>query len=120
VNRKTSTLMSLGISVALIAATIWFLYNHHNNFGYGNGQWIMPHHMTTGGGGMGIIMIIFWMALIAAIALVVSGVISGKNSSDSQGNRRHPDAMEILKHRYAKGEIDKTHYDTMKHELQGH
>ena len=117
-NRKTSTLMSLGLSVALIAGTMWFLYNHHNNFGYGNGRWIMPHHMTTGGGGMGIIMILFWVALIAAIALVVSGVISGKNFSNSPGNRRHPDAMEILKHRYAKGEIDKTQYESMKRDLQ--
>ncbi|MGA6924660.1 MAG: SHOCT domain-containing protein [Desulfosarcina sp.] len=117
-NRKTSTLMSLGISIALIAATIWFLYNHHSTFGYGNGRWMMPHHMTTGGGGMGIIMIIFWVALIAAIALVVSGVISGKNSSASPGNRQHTDTMEILKHRYAKGEIDKTQYESMKRELQ--
>lgn len=67
---------------------------------------------------MGIIMILFWAAVIAAIALVVSGVISGRNSSDSPGNRRLPDAMEILKHRYAKGEIDKTQYESMKRELQ--
>ena len=117
-NRKTSTLISLGISVALIAATIWFLYNHHNSFGYGNGRWVMPHHMMTGGGGMGIIMVLFWVALIAAIVLVVSGVLSGRHSSDSPDNRRHPDPMEILKHRYAKGEIDKAQYQSMKRELQ--
>ena len=72
-NRKASTLLSLGISIALIAGTIWFLFNHQNSFGYGNSTWIMPHHMTIGGGGMGIIMILFWVAVIAAIVMVVSG-----------------------------------------------
>lgn len=117
-NRKTSTLMSLGISIALIATAIWFLYNHHSTFGYGNGRWIMPHHMTTGGGGMGIIMIIFWVVLIVAIALVVSGVISDRPSSSVTRNRSLPNAVEILKARYARGEIDKTQYENMKRELE--
>jgi len=116
--RKTSTLLSLGISIALIAGTIWFLFDHQNSFGYGNGRWIMPHHMTIGGAGMGIIMILFWLAVIAAIAMVVSGVVSGRQSSDSSRNQRLPDAMEILKRRYANGEIDKVQYQSMKKELQ--
>lgn len=117
-NRKASTLLSLGISIALIAGTIWFLFNHQNSFGYGNGRWIMPHHMTIGGGGMGIIMILFWVAVIAAIAMVVSGILSGRPSTDSPNNRKAPDALEILKTRYARGEIDKTQYQSMKRELQ--
>ena len=117
-SRKTSTLLSLGISIALIAGTIWFLFDHQNSFGYGNGRWIMPYHMTIGGTGMGIIMILFWLAVIAAIAMAVSGAVSGRQSSDSPRNQRLPDAMEILKRRYANGEIDKLQYQAMKKELQ--
>lgn len=76
--------------------------------------------MLRGGGDMGIIMILFWVAVIAAIVLVVSGIATGRQSSDGPGNRRQPDAMEILKQRYARDEIDKSHYDAMKHELQQH
>lgn len=120
-NRKVSTLLSVGISIALIAGAIWFLFYHQNSFGYGNGQWIMPHHMTIGGAGMGIIMILFWVAVIAAIAIIISGISSGRSDrsfSVRPSNRNQPDALEKLKARYAKGEIDKAQYRSMKLELQ--
>lgn len=113
--RKAGTLLSLGISIALLAGAIWFLFNFHTLLGYGQGRWIIPHEMMRGGSGMGIIMILLWLAVIGAIALVISGAISGNPSS---GNQRPPDAMEILKRRYAKGEIDKELYQAMKRELQ--
>jgi putative membrane protein len=122
-NRKISTLLSVGISIALIAGAIWFLFYHQNSFGYGNGQWIMPHHMTIGGGGMGIIMILFWVAVIAVTAIVISGILSGRSDRPSwvrPSNRNQSDALEILKARYAKGEIDKAQYQSMKQELQQH
>ena len=67
---------------------------------------------------MGIIMIIFWVALIAAIGLVISGVISDRPSASSTRERSLPDAIDILKTRYARGELDKTEYETIKRELQ--
>lgn len=119
-NRKVSTLLSVVISIALIMGAIWFLFYHQNSFGYGNGQWIMPHHMTIGGAGMGIIMILFWVAVIAAIAIVISGIFSGRQSTGGSDNQSYPNALEILKSRYARGEIDKTQYQSMKQELQQH
>ncbi len=114
-NRKTSTLLSLGISIALIAGTIWFLLNHQ--YGYGNGRWMMPHYMTMGAGGMGFIMIFLWVAVIAAIAMVISGISSGRQSTGGPDNKSQPDALEILKTPYARGEIDKDQYQSMKDEL---
>lgn len=120
-NRKASTLLSLGISMALIAGTIWFLFNHQNSFGYGHGSWIMPHHMTLGGGSMGIIMILFWVAVIVAIVLIVSGIVSSRRSIGGTDNAKSSeDALEILKSRYARGEIDKVQYQSMQRELQQH
>jgi len=117
-NRKVSTLLSLGISIALIAGAIWFLFNHQNSFGYGYGRWMMPHHMALGGGGMGIIMILFWVAVVAAIVLVVSGIATGRRSPGSRDNEKSSNALEILKSRYARGEIDRVQYQAMKRELQ--
>jgi putative membrane protein len=117
-NRKTSTLLSLGISIALIADTLWFLFNHPNSFGFGNAHWIMPHHMTTGGDGMGFIMIFFWVAVIAAIVTVVSGIASGRHSTNGPDNVKSSGALEILKGRYARGEIDQGQYQSMKRELR--
>jgi len=117
-NKKASTLLSLGISIALIAGTIWFLFYHNNSFGYGGGRWIMPHHMTMGGDGLGIVMILFWVAVIAAIVMVVSGIAAGRQPTENTGSRKPPDALEILKARYARGEIDSAQYHAMKRELQ--
>jgi putative membrane protein len=115
---KKNTLMSLGISLALIAAGIWFLSYHMNFSGYGYGGWDMPGHMMFGGGGMGIVMILFWFAVIAGIALVVGGALSGRHASGHGGRPAVPDALDILKRRYANGEIDKTQYEIMKQNLK--
>lgn len=119
-SRKTHTLTSLGISVALIAVGIWLLNNHHYLFGYGRGNWMMPRHMLMGGGGMGTIMILFWMAVLTAIVLLVSGLMTRNRDSNAIGEKSfsEPGAMEILKRRYARGEIDKTEYDAIKQDLQ--
>lgn len=119
-NRKTSTLISLGISVALIAVGIWFLYNHYYDFGYGDSGWNMPHHMMMGGGGMGIIMILFWVVVLTAIVLLVSGLMPRRRFSDQNGDKpmAASDALTILKRRYAGGEISKIEYENIKQDLQ--
>jgi putative membrane protein len=116
-NRKASTLLSVGISMALIAAGIWFLYNNHYRYGHGDRGWIMPHHAMIGGGAMGVIMIIFWVVVIAAIALAVSGVISNRRPSQHREEQISSSALEILRQRYARGEIDKHQFEAMRRDL---
>jgi putative membrane protein len=121
-NRKASLLMSLGISLALIAAGIWFLYNHHYRFGFGGSRWMMPHHAMfggggMGGGGMGIIMILFWLVVIVAIALAVSSIFTNRHPSPQSEDDSALDALTILRRRYARGEIDKQQYESMKRDL---
>jgi putative membrane protein len=114
VNRKSNTLMSLGISIALIAAGIWFLWNHQNSFNHGDSGWAMPYHMMMIGSGMGIVMVLFWGTVLAAIGLLISGVISNHRSSDSADKEELTDAVQNLKQRYARGEIDKSQLEAMK------
>ena len=114
-NRKTSTLLSLGVSAALIAAAIWLLYKHNAGMWMGGGRWGMGYHHMMGGG-MGIVMIIFWVVLIGALVLLVSGMINGIRSSQANhDDLRKP--LEILKQRYALGEIDKAEYEDKRRSL---
>jgi YHS domain-containing protein/uncharacterized membrane protein len=89
-NRKSSTLLSLGISIALIAVGIWFLCNHQYNLVYGRSGWMIPYHMMTGGGGMGIVLFLFWVAVLSAIGLVVAGMISNHRFPDRDSRKDHP------------------------------
>ena len=111
-NRKTSTFLSIGISAALVAGAIWFLFNHHNDM-WATGPWQMSHGMMMGGGGMGILMILFWAVVIVALVLLISAVFSGRQTSSHTES-----ALEILQKRYARGEIDKGRFDAMRRDLQ--
>ena len=114
-NRTTSTLLSLGVSAVLIAVGVWFLYNHSFGIWPGNGHWGMGHHGMMGGG-MGIVMIIFWIVLIAAFLLLISGVVNGIRGS-IQNKNDALNSLEILKQRYARGEIDKVEYESKRQDL---
>ena len=111
-DRKTSTFLSIGISAALVAGAIWFLFNHHNDM-WAAGPWTMPHGMMMGGGGMGFLMMLFWAVVLIALVLLISAVFSGRRPSSHTES-----ALEILQKRYARGEIDKDRFDAMRRELQ--
>jgi putative membrane protein len=73
-----------------------------------------------GGWGMGwfggIFMIVFWILILVGLVFVIRWLIqtTGKKAgSGPRGSR----AMEILKERYARGEIDKTQFEAMKRDL---
>ncbi|MBD3626423.1 MAG: SHOCT domain-containing protein [Rhodobacteraceae bacterium] len=70
--------------------------------------------MWGGGLGMagGLMMLLFWGAIIALIVFAVRGFSTGPGS----GSRS--DAAEILRERYAKGEIDDDEYERRKAQLE--
>ena len=57
-------------------------------------------------------MVVFWVLLVVFIVWIVREV-GGKNSSP----RSNSSALEILKERYAKGEIDKEEFESKKKDL---
>ncbi len=79
--RKASRLITLGISMALIAGGILLLSNQPGNFPHGLSEAFMPHSMATGGTGMPPIVILFWIAVISAFVLVASGVFAEHRAS---------------------------------------
>lgn len=72
---------------------------------------------ATDGGwgfGMGLGMWVFWILLIVIIVVLVK-VIAGSGSSSAQPDKS---PMEILKARYARGEIDEEEFNRRRHELE--
>jgi len=117
-NRKSSIFLSLGVSAVLIAAGIWFLYNHNAVMWPGGDRWGMGYnHMM--GGGMGFVMIIFWIILIGAFVLLISGAVNGIRGSQRSIESDSSNPLEILKERYARGEINKTEFEDMRQDLSG-
>ncbi len=81
------------------------------------GGWGMMGPGMMGGFGWGwfmlIFMIIFWGLVIWGIMALVRG-LSGSRGSDSS---KVDSALEVLKKRYARGEIDKEEYEEKKRDL---
>ena len=77
-----------------------FLFGGFGMGGYG---------MMGFGMGFGVIfMLLFWGLIIWLIIALINA---------SQSNKNEPDSLTILKKRYAKGEITKKQYESMKKEI---
>ena len=72
-------------------------------------------NMFGWGLGGGLMMIVFWVFVVLLIVWLVKGTHIGDNS-ESRGSKS---PLDILKERYAKGELDKKEYDEKKKDLIG-
>jgi len=80
---------------------------------------MMPGWMMAGwGAGFGLfgglMMLLFWILIIAAVVLGVRWFV---NEGKLKGLRTEETSLDILKKRYASGEINKEQYESMKQEL---
>jgi putative membrane protein len=73
-------------------------------------------HWFNGFGG-GWMMILWWVLIIVAIIALVRWGISSSAGMRGQ-NQQSKSALDILKERYARGEIDKQEYEEKKRNLQ--
>jgi putative membrane protein len=117
-NRNSSTLIAIGIAAAMIAAGIWYLYDYHIGMFYGPSHGFIGPGRMVASGGMGIVMILFWVIILGALAMVIFGAASGFRNRGNQ-TTDWSDPLEILKRRYARGEIDKAEYEAKRRDLKG-
>ena len=84
------------------------------------GGWGMGPGMM-GGWGMGwfgmIFMLVFWVLVIVGLVFLIKWLIQTTSSGKTDG-RTGLKAVDILKERYARGEISKDEFETIKQDLQ--
>jgi putative membrane protein len=67
------------------------------------------------GFGMGLGMVIFWILMIVVVVIVVRMVLSATGTNSTTSTKS---PMEILKERFARGEIDEEEFKRRRHELE--
>jgi putative membrane protein len=122
--KTRNVLIGIGIALALVAlvgggwllgSQLWGTGCWQSGFGM-TGSFGSPWGMHTLGGGM--LMFLFWGAILGGIALLVAGLARHRRGGDTpqgaQAAGRGESPMEILKRRYASGEIDREEFERMK------
>ena len=83
-------------------------------------EWGMGPGMMGGGYGMGlfgpIIMIAFWIAVIVGIVFLIRWLVLSTRATGHKA-ASEDSALEILKRRYARGEIGKEEFEEKKRDL---
>lgn len=76
------------------------------------------NHIWGFGMGFGwIFMILFWILVVIGIVALVKWVFNASHKTKKMPPHEKP-PLEILKERYARGEIDKKEFEEKKHDLQ--
>lgn len=65
-----------------------------------------------GWGGMGLGMLLFWVLLIVGIVMLVKSIRWPMDKSE-----QNKTALDLLKERYARGEIERDEFEQKKHDL---
>jgi putative membrane protein len=85
------------------------------DYGWGHGPGMMDWGFGTGWFGL-IMMGFFWILIIVAIIFLVRW-LAVSNRLGSHGQKPEETALEILKKRYARGEINKEEFEQKKRDL---
>ena len=109
--KKISQWMFLGIFAVLVPLT-GNAFAQWRRYDWGHGPGMMGEWGWFGG----ILMVIFWIAVIIGIIFLIRWLVQS-TSSGGHGARSEESAMEILKKRYARGEIDKKEFEQKKKDL---
>ncbi len=77
------------------------------------GQWM--DGMMDGWWGFGLLWMLFWIALLVLVVVGIPRWLQGRPGGAMDSREESP--MEILKRRYAQGEIDREEFDAKKRDL---
>jgi putative membrane protein len=117
-NKKTHRFLTAASTAGLCLASAAPAFAQRGY--YYNQDWWGPHMMFGFGGGWfgGIFMMAFWVLLIVAAVVGIRWLIqiTGKGAA-FRGPGQADNAMNILRERYAKGEITKEQFEAMKNDL---
>ncbi len=109
----------IGIALAIVALLIlgllvggWLWGRSYSGYGHGMmGAYGFPFGMHTFGGG--ILMLLVWGLALGGGVLLIAGLVRREEASRSQAEA----PLEILKRRYARGEIDRQEFERIREML---
>jgi putative membrane protein len=111
---------SLSGSLIFLSSFIILGEKSSAQWGGGYGGWGMGPGMMGWGYGMGwlgmILMAAFWIAVIVGIVFLIRWLVVSTGSGGNRG-KGEESALEILKKRYARGEIKKEEFEEKKKDL---
>ena len=115
-NKNTKTALIIGGIAIAIMIIVPLAFGAVSGGQYGGCGMLGPGMMGGFGWGwfMPVFFIFFWGLVIWGIVALVRG-LSGPRDSDSS---KADSALEVLKKRYARGEIDKEEYEEKKKDLE--
>ncbi len=121
---KTSTrligiVIAVLIGIGLLAGGFLLSRSGWGLFGYGPGMMDgnFGFGMMNGFGFGSLFMILFWGVVIALGVWLISGLVSRTSSQPPTSLPPADSALDILKKRYARGEITKEQYEQMRRDL---
>jgi putative membrane protein len=83
-------------------------------------MWCAEHMFGLGWGGWllgGLMMLLFWGGLIALVFFTVRA-FSSRDRHRGRSTGPEESSVDILKKRYARGELSKEEYETIRHDLE--
>jgi putative membrane protein len=117
---KLKKTLSLCFGASMLLFGMLFPWNQALAQQRGYDGWGMGPGMM-GNWGMGwfgmIFMMIFWVLVIVGLVFLIKWLIQSSRSGDGTASRGRSTALDILKERYARGEIDKAEFEEKKKDL---
>ena len=107
--------------VVLVVLLFGLLGGGMMGYGWGGpwGGWMGPGMMGGYGFGLGILMSLFWVLVIGGVGLLVFRLLgSGPAATTPDGPATGNRALDILRERYARGEISKEQFDQMRRDIE--
>lgn len=113
-------LLLLGFILSFLAGFVFTPRNNALALTERYGDWHMGPGMmgSWGMGGFGMIyMMVFWVLAIVGLIFVVKWLIQATRGNTKKQSENSLEAIEILKQRYARGEIDQAEFESKKRSL---
>ena len=82
---------------------------------------MMDRYWDHGWGGMGFggpLMLLFWILLIVGVVLLVRWLVTGGTARPTQPDPPRNGALDLLRERYARGEIERDEFEQKRRDLE--